>query len=516
MGNDLDFSDSPEENTTQHKVQNWLNSATHVGSSNESETENESTTTQLDIPNDVPSPVPNVNSSIASFETSPDSELISDDLGISNMNNNNTSLKSVCMSLENKQQINVEVVSHNVPKSGTKSSASSISQESQIHNLDIGQKTANGEALISEQKNTLNRSAILQQLRVLKIPRALNGICKFYYISRCTRPRCTYSHQIHDEIKSKILALDSEDLMNTYRWAQQFEKLFRDTFDFFVRRLARLKCIATLIKVVDDVMTLDIYDRTPFIRNVVVALQYMGFNFNKAIEELISAHGYQNTCLADILLALIVERENELETNWILVQKIIKYRTREIDHGVISDILKVSLKMNSIKLCKSICTDIIKNHSVKFECIDKQIVTNFMTQLASFKLFDFRNMLRDKSGVNPEANQVPYSPTVVHGIVPLGDQSPAGTSTLFSDLSTERLNSVDMDLTQQELKQLFNVIQDNMYLFVNLLQTYKCSCKVDSFAVNTVVFLARGGHLDESYWQMLKHVGEFEYFNKIN
>lgn len=390
---------------------------------------------------------------------------------------------------------------------GLLSTASSTSQESERHIFKTAQKTVNTNQVTARSDTTPQK---FQLRNTWAIPPALKGICKNFFVSGCKYNPCHFAHGITQQIKSQIFALDVENLMLTYRWTLQYSmKLFTETFNSIVRRLARLDQTATLLGLVDDILQQDLFDRTPFIRQIVQALQNMGFSFSQAIDELITAHGYQNLCFADILLNLIVDMQAQLESNWTLIRRIIQYRTKEIDYGVISDIMKHSLQLNSLNLCKNICTDILDKHSVKFECIDEKIITDFMTQLYSFKLFDSYYILRQKSGIHPGANAVPYSPTGPLDVVSNGSASPAISSRLFTVLPKEQLDAVDAEMTQEELSQLSCSLRpDNIHQFINLLQNYKCSCKVDSFAVNTVVCLTKMDHLDKSYWHMLKYVGK--------
>lgn len=514
-----------------NRIQNWVNFG---DSSVQTDMEAHSRTTQVnspsvnsevEVPYDMESAGLYVSSKLSNASANPEPRNTSP-----NVINNEILFKSPSRSQGYEQQnhVGAELNKQVFPKStyttpepeisknisnGVISSAGSTFQVPEAYTCEIAQKSIGAFKSISDkalreaqQRNTMDSNTRLCQTWAT-IPLALKGICMRHYTRTCERYQCRYHHRIHDEMKKKIFNLDLDELMSTYKWTMNFKNLFGEIFPLFVRRLARLNDTATLINLVNDIMQLDLLDRTPFILEIVRALQNVTFNFNETIQSLIATYGYDNPCFMDILLNLTVKSGN-LEENWISVRKIIEHRTEEIDHGVISDILKDSLKLNSINLCKNICVDIFEKHIVKFECIDKQIITDFLTQLLSFKIYDYCYKLRHKSGVYPDVTDVPYSPTAPYRVVPLKHMSP-GVSELPSVLPREQLDSVDTDLTKTELLELSQSLKpDNMHKFVNLLQNYKCSCKVDAFAANTVVCLRQMDHFDNSYWQMLKYVGE--------
>lgn len=371
------------------------------------------------------------------------------------------------------------------------------------------------------------------------IPRVFTKmrLCASYFMNNSTcrrRPPCNYSHDVSSIDENAIFSLNPVELREAYKWALTSKLLFQHTFKAFVKKFSRQKGITELISMVDDIFMLDLFDRTPYIQQLVFALQNADFTFRGAIETLICNHGLKYVCLPDILLNLVIELEEDLKSNWNLIKEILKFKSGEIDFGVVNDIVSKIVKSGTKDLCVNICEDIFDKYVKNFENIDKDLLTDLLTLLYNHKLFEHYHNLKNKCNVLHAANGFSTrTSSLINGATSLlkRDQHEFKISKNSHSVSTNmqketavQTDSVDCcppELDDNEIRDLLHSLRsENINLFVALLNKYKATDKVDSFALNTVVYLFKN-HVDKQYFKLLKSLGgansiQSNIFNYLN
>lgn len=377
--------------------------------------------------------------------------------------------------------------------------------------------------------------------RIIRIPFVFRALC-YYYISDdldCPRQTCLFSHSVQSISESEILSLDEAALKETYKYILTSKVLFQHTFKLFVKRFSRLKQVDELISLIDDIFVMDLFDRTPYVQNVVFALQNAGMSFKAAVETLILHHGSRNSCLTDILLNLVIESDEDLADNWTLVKEILKSRSGgEIDFGVVNDIIRKALKSNQKNLCRSVCEEVF-SHISNFSYIDKTLLHDFLTSLYNHKLILHYNTLKNKSKIQEQVNGYSHknassssqsSSTISFNFFPNGMTQNSETSpTNFRsngivispesnryDMAVQTDSSVNgneeccpPEMDDNEICFLVQSLRsENINSFVALLNKYKFTDKMDSFALNTVVYINNSEQVDREYFNLLKSLGK--------
>lgn len=358
-------------------------------------------------------------------------------------------------------------------------------------------------------------------------------LCKRHFSNNtsCTWDTCSFSHSIVSIKENEILLLDQPELTEAYKWTLS-SSLFPHTFKAFAKRYSRLKDIKQLITMVDDILQTELYDRTPYIQIIVRALQNAGETFKDAITILITHHGFKSGCLPDILLRLVIDDEEHLPDNWIVIKEILKYEPY-IDHNIVSEILKKTIECNNRELCKSVCEDICYLFN-DFSNIDKELLLNFFTSLRSHKLCKQLDVMKSKtknylewtaeqnksSDTNSTVSlifptngvQQEYHPTTSLSI-PTKFQNGGTQHNNISELAIQTVaTSNDKICCSEELddNEICNLLHslrtENINLFVALLNKCKSTEKVDSFALNTVVYFNEH-QVDKQYFRWLKALG---------
>lgn len=340
-------------------------------------------------------------------------------------------------------------------------------------------------------------------------------LCLFYFLDKyeCHKIHCQYSHSIASINQKAIVSLKLQNLKDAYKWALLSKKVFQLTFKHFVRKFSRLKDTDQLISMVDDVLVLDVFDRTPYIQELVFALQNADFTFRSAIETLVRNHGGNNVCLLDILLNLVIELSDNLEEDWILLKEILKYRTGEIDFGVVNDIIAKALQFQTRGMCINICEDIFNKHVNNFENIDKKLFSDFLELLSSYNLMTQCNDLKTKyktlhlpNGVSP-IKDVSISPSVVSQDDNSASSDKVESVMQMNSSGNEKRDCCIPELDYNEICDLINSLRSkNINLFIALLSKYKSTDKMDSFALNTFVYL-KENQIDREYSNLLKSLG---------
>lgn len=404
-------------------------------------------------------------------------------------------------------------------------------------------------------------------------------LCVYHFFDnlQCQKIYCKFSHDPCSVNESAILNLHLAELKEAYAWILDSTLLFVHTFHAFVRRFHQLKQVTDLIDMAKDVMSLDLFDRTPYIKELVLALECSNYSFKHAVETLIRNHGLNHAGLPDILLNLVIESETDLEENWDLVKEILKYRSGEIDYGVVNDIMAKTLLSGTKQMCTNMCEDIFYAEVNNFENIDKTLLTELLTLLINHKLYNHYSKLKAKAnianGFSPAALAHQSSPSdgsssLVYSDGSTGNgagapcnlQSEKRVSSTFGGLQNDTCDasfstSAQTDTCQtsissglqsnvpvnslnekREERNLPNSVKNrrcedrnncclpeldsnelcdllcslklgNIHLFVALLNKYKATDKVDSFALNTVVYLMKN-QVDKQYFILLKNIGE--------
>lgn len=345
------------------------------------------------------------------------------------------------------------------------------------------------------------------------IPRAFKKVCfRFMCYPRCTRTHCYYMHSFENAIPN-LLNLKYDELQEAYKWALEYVTVFKGTFNAFTRRFSRLEKVPDLLNMIDDVLNIEVFDRTPFIQDIIHGLQYSGFSFKGAVEEVIVSYGCKNQTLSDILLNLITKQHQFLEENWSLVQTLIKSRNSDIDYGVINDILRIAVTSKSVLFCKDICEDILMKTNSNYSYIDKQLLRRFMQYLQQLDLHDYVHNLNKIHTVDADLQMQPISPAhslqsvTVEKIIPQCI-SPASTShpLICKQNSIEDIS--DSEMSQSEILELSESIRNNLFEYIALLHRYKGTHKVNSFAVHTVATMQKVDRVDLAYMSMMKTLGK--------
>lgn len=348
-------------------------------------------------------------------------------------------------------------------------------------------------------------------------------LCVYHFLDelQCFKKNCLYSHTISSINENLILKSNLAELKEAYKWSLQSKIVFPVTFKHFVKRFSRLKDTDQLISMVDDVLVLDVFDRTPYIKQLVRALQNTGYTFGGAIETLVRNYGEKNVCLLDILLNFVIESTKDLNEDWILIKEILKCRSGEIDFGVVNDIVAKALQLQTPTIYINVSQDVFIEHVNNFENIDKKLLSDFLAQLYSHKLFKECNILKTKckdlsNGFSP-IRDVCTSPNA-SSVVSQSEQDDTGASidlqsgklegnVQISSSETEKEDCCKLELDHSEILDLLSSLgSSNVNLFVALLNKYKCTDKVDSFALNTFVYL-KENKVDKQYFNLLKSLG---------
>lgn len=153
------------------------------------------------------------------------------------------------------------------------------------------------------------------------------------------------AHDVYNGLREhqEILIMNLPHLKDVYKWTlSRSAYLFLNLFKSFTQRFSQLREIGELLNMVHDVLTVDVFNRTSYIQDVVFGLRNAGMDFKSAIGTLIEHKTEKQDSLLDVLLDLVVNSNENLVENWVIVEKILKHSSRDIDF--LSVIIKKTLK----------------------------------------------------------------------------------------------------------------------------------------------------------------------------
>lgn len=380
------------------------------------------------------------------------------------------------------------------------------------------------------------------------IPSIYKRMCWNYILDGydCQRFHCGFSHNVNDVRDRDILTMDLPQVKEVYKWTVSSSKpLLQSTFKLFARRFCRLSEVNQLIKMVDDIFTVDIFDRTPYVQDVVVALRYTGMTLVRAIETLIEHDKLQNMSLLDILLNLLINADGNLAEHWCVVEEILKHRSGNIDFGVLSDIIKKTLKSDDKELCRKVCNVLTQLNN--FSNIDVSLLYDFLTKLCEHRLTLHYNTLRKKTNIHhmipgfnlqpavqekrpsslPDANVKVLSngmlqhhsqtKTIVlndldNSVASVSTQNerydPALQATTPPQQQQEEDDHYLSRLTEHEHQQILNCIRTKDVIALNaLINKYKFTDKMEAFALVTAAYF-NDGKTYMDFLTLLKGLGK--------
>lgn len=328
-------------------------------------------------------------------------------------------------------------------------------------------------------------------------------VLHFHDNLRCYKPNCVFSHSLCSVQCDAIACLNMPKLKEAYKWTLSFRTVFAFTFQAFCRRFSELKRQEELLEMVNDALKLDLFDRTPYVDQVIWALQEMGHSFNAAVE-LLHCHNERNS---DILLDVIIESSISLTENWALIQRILLSRTEKIDFGVVEDIIRRTLKSGSKNLCLQVYYDIFDRNLCDCRAINQSLLFDFLSCLYQHNLFAQYIELERKIKIGDTTIASTTSSTCSVRLSSTFSHDDNSNFLLPSTADVHSGSCCQPELRDCEIRDLLDTLKNNdIKKFIELIKKYQSCGKTDSFALNTVVYLKQN-NLQVEYFNLLKKIG---------
>lgn len=221
--------------------------------------------------------------------------------------------------------------------------------------------------------------------------------CKHFINGKqCRKNACSYLHKIPANIEDEMNLLTVNDTKFVFAQIAVMKRLFATLFPFVVERLKILKCTKALLELIDEILVLEVFDKTPYISLILEALITEAGSLKQAINVITNNFGIGKNVICDILLSLVVSREESLTQNWGIISNFIN-SNNNVDYGVISDIME---KCNAEPLNKELFMLVSSSlipHTASAKLVPAEIFSKFIHNLTQLNLQKFANIFTKTS-----------------------------------------------------------------------------------------------------------------------
>lgn len=224
------------------------------------------------------------------------------------------------------------------------------------------------------------------------------NFCKIYaHGNECMKASCHFMHSIPTNIQDEFNILSMNE--TTYAFQQILGKkmLFPVLFPFVVQKYEKLKATNLLVQMIDDILASELLDKTPFINLILEALIKNLGSVRQAINVITKNFGIGKTVLCDILLSLVVGREDSVRNHWDVIYRFTNMNNN-VDHGVIGDIME---KCSETPLDKQLFEPVSKHllqHLASVKLVSPEILLKFTNNLIKVNLHKYASIFMQVTG----------------------------------------------------------------------------------------------------------------------
>lgn len=259
----------------------------------------------------------------------------------------------------------------------------------------------------------------------------MENVCRSWVKSqKCWSKHCLLAHVLPVNMSDLVSIMDEEELIIFKNYLRLNEVLLQRNLPIMIERAKELALSTLLIQLIEDVLQLVSFEKTPHLNMILEALQTDNKPLHLVVNDILvmyGCHGSQEQVLCDILLSIIATRNEPLIMNWPTIEILVKYR-KNLDFGVVSDIMEKCINEVPVNpvLMQKISKDILKTHNILFNKIPNHIIKTFIAKLHEFQLFECKNYLLAKWQINQFCSKpiIQNSANVMENVSPFSSPPP--------------------------------------------------------------------------------------------